>query len=68
MLRQLVVIYVLVVHIVTNITHMEIPTKVGELGIAWVYGTAQRQRRKRMQLFSDLRVRIESNECVCILV
>ena len=28
------------------------------------YGTAQRQRRKRTQLFYDLRVRIECNECV----
>ena len=63
-------IYVLVVHlyIVTNKMHMEIPTKVDEFGIAWVYGTAQRQHCKRTQLFSDLRVRIESNECICILV
>ena len=28
------------------------------------YGTAQRQRRKRTQLFCDLRVHIECNECV----
>ena len=28
-----------------------------------MYGTAQRQRRKRTQLFCDLRVRIECNEC-----
>ena len=28
------------------------------------YGTAQKQRRKRTQLFCDLRVRIECNECV----
>ena len=28
------------------------------------YGTAQRQCRKRMQLFSDLRVRIECNKCI----
>ena len=28
------------------------------------YGTAQRQRRKRTQLFCDLRARIECNECV----
>ena len=28
------------------------------------YSTAQRQRRKRTQLFCDLRVRIECNECV----
>ena len=28
------------------------------------YGTAQRQRHKRTQLFCDLRVRIECNECV----
>ena len=30
-----------------------------------IYGTAQRQRRKRTQFFCDLRVRIECNaECV----
>ena len=29
-----------------------------------IYGTAQRQRRKRMQLFCDLRVHIECNEYV----
>ena len=28
------------------------------------YGTAQRQRRKRTQLFCDLRACIECNECV----
>ena len=28
------------------------------------YGTAQRQCRKRRQLFCDLRVRIECNDCV----
>ena len=30
----------------------------------YTYGTAQRQRRKRTQLFCNLRVRIECNECV----
>ena len=30
----------------------------------WSYGAAQRQCRKRTQLFCDLRVRIKCNECI----
>ena len=32
--------------------------------LSTIYGTAQRQSRKRTQLFCNLRVRIECNECV----
>ena len=32
--------------------------------VGLMYDTAQRQHHKCMQLFCDLRVRIECNECV----
>ena len=44
--------------------HPKAFSEVFHMKLLAIYSTAQRQRRKRTQLFCDLRVRIKSNECV----